>query len=136
DWGLAKMSDGPVGEEFGETALPPWDSDGSDSLMPGRTRGTLGYMSPEQAAGSVDRVGPASDVYSLGATLYCILTGRSPLPPSDPRSMLDQALRGEFPRPSAVLPGVDPDLERICLKAMAYESDARFASPRELATAL
>jgi serine/threonine-protein kinase len=136
DWGLAKMSGWPVGEEFRETALVPWDADGSDSLMPGRARGTLGYMSPEQAAGLVERVGPASDVYSLGATLYCILTGRSPLPPSDPRSMLDRAVRGEFPRPDAVLPGVDPDLERISLKAMAYEPDARFASPRELATAL
>ena len=50
--------------------------------------------------------------------------------------MLDRAVRGEFPRPGAVLPEVDPDLERICLKAMAHEPDARFASPRALAEAL
>ena len=117
-------------------AIPPWDAGRSETSLSGRAKGTLGYMSPEQAAGALDQVGPASDVYSLGATLYCLLTGRPPLPPSDPGSMLERAVRGEFPRPSAVLPEVDPDLERICLKAMARDPDARFASPRALAEAL
>ena len=136
DWGLAKVSDRPSEEEAGGMAIPPWDAGGSETSLSGRAKGTLGYMSPEQAAGALDRVGPASDVYSLGATLYCLLTGRPPQPPSDPRSMLDRAARGEFPRPSAVLPEVDPDLERICLRAMARDLDARFASPRALAEAL
>ena len=99
DWGLAKVSDRPAEEEAGGMAIPPWDADGSETSLSGRARGTLGYMSPEQAAGALDRVGPASDVYSLGATLYCLLTGRPPLLPSDPGSMLDRAARGEFPRP-------------------------------------
>lgn len=136
DWGLAKVSGRGAGQEPGRLAIPPWNPDGTETGHIGRARGTLAYMSPEQAAGAVDRMGPASDVYSLGATLYCLLTGRPPLPPSDPATMLDQALRGEFPRPSAVLPEVDPDLEQICLKAMARDPANRYASPRALAEAL
>jgi eukaryotic-like serine/threonine-protein kinase len=121
DWGLAHMFARPSEEE----------TSGSR-----RAKGTLGYMSPEQAAGAHDRVGPVSDVYSLGATLYCLLTGRPPQLPSDPGSLLDRAIRGEFPRPSAILPEVDPDLERICLRALARDPNARLASPRALAVAL
>ena len=136
DWGLAKVSDRPSEEEAGGMEIRPWNAGRSETDLSGPAKGTLSYMSPEQAAGALDRVGPASDVYSLGATLYCLLTGRPPLLPSDSGSMLGRAARGEFPRPSVVLPEVDSDLERICLRAMARDPDARFASPRALAEAL
>ena len=94
--------------------------------------GTLRYMPPEQTLVPHGLVDHRADVYGLGATLYCLLTDRPPLLPNDRGTILDRAARGEFPRPSAVLPDIDPDLERICLRAMARDPGARFASPRAM----
>ena len=55
-------------------------------------------MSPEQAAGRIDQLGPATDVYSLGATLYCLLTGRAPFTDSELADLLRRVERGEFVR--------------------------------------
>ena len=63
-------------------------------------------MSPEQAAGRLERLGPASDVYSLGATLYCLLTGQPPLEEADVGEVLRRVQRGEFPPPRQVDRGV------------------------------
>ena len=91
------------------------------------------YMSPEQAAGRLDRLGPASDVYSLGATLYSLLTGRPPVEDRDVGSVLQQVQRGDFPPPRQVNAAVPPALEAICLKAMALRPEDRYASARALA---
>ena len=56
----------------------PSSASGSAETLPGSALGTPAYMSPEQAEGELDRLGPRSDVYSLGATLYCLLTGKPP----------------------------------------------------------
>ena len=76
DWGLAK----PMGAtdpawDSGENKLVPSGSSGTAQTLPGSALGTPAFMSPEQAAGELDRLRPTSDVYSLGATLYCLLTG-------------------------------------------------------------
>ncbi len=90
-------------------------------------------MSPEQAGGDLDRLGPRSDVYSLGATLYCLLVGRPPLAGDDVGEILRRVQRGEFPRPRQLEPSIDPALQAICLKAMATKPDDRYATARALA---
>jgi eukaryotic-like serine/threonine-protein kinase len=90
-------------------------------------------MSPEQAAGELESLGTRSDVYSLGATLYCLLTGRPPVEGDDIGSVLRAAQRGEFPPPHQLDPTIDQALEAVCLKAMAREPADRFATPQALA---
>ena len=59
--------------------------------------GTPAYMSPEQAVGDLERLGPRSDVYSLGATLYCLLTGKAPFEGDDLGEVLHAVGKGDFP---------------------------------------
>src|SRR6185312_11036950 len=84
------------------------------------------------AAGELDRLGPRSDVYSLGATLYCLLTGRPPFVGEDAGMILRQVQNGEFPSPRTLDPSIDPALEAVCLKAMALNPDDRHPSARAL----
>ena len=90
-------------------------------------------MSPEQAKGDLERLGPRSDVYSLGATLYCLLTGRPPFDGVDRGEVLRAVEAGDFPPPRLVDPGIDRAMEAVCLKAMAIRPDDRYASARGLA---
>ncbi|MFV1966167.1 MAG: protein kinase [Pirellulaceae bacterium] len=133
DWGLAKAV-GRSSEESStdEPALRPSSESGSTPTLVGSAIGTPAFMSPEQAAGQIDRIGPPSDVYSLGATLYTLLAGR---PPFDARSgdVLQRVQRGEFPRPRQVRREVPAPLEAVCLKAMAVRPEDRYATPRQVA---
>jgi formylglycine-generating enzyme required for sulfatase activity/tetratricopeptide (TPR) repeat protein/tRNA A-37 threonylcarbamoyl transferase component Bud32 len=133
DWGLAK----PVGSKDETRAVePPLQPSGGSSSLPtqmGQAIGTPAYMSPEQAAGRLDQLGPASDVYSLGATLYHLLTGRPPFPEHDLAEVLFQVQLGRFPPPRQVERSVTPALEAICLKAMALAPEDRYRTARDLA---
>ncbi|MBW3600074.1 MAG: serine/threonine protein kinase, partial [Planctomycetes bacterium] len=99
DWGLAAhVGRKGVFKDSNEKTLMPGSGSGSSQKSGG---GTPPYMSPEQAGGR-DDLGPASDVYSLGATLYTLLTGKAPFGGSDAAEIMDEVKRGEFPRPTQV----------------------------------
>src|SRR5262249_43828320 len=136
DWGLAKVIGRPEGADGAEATLRPASAGSSSETLPGEALGTPAYMSPEQAAGALDRLGPASDVYRLGAPLYCLLTGQAPFTGSDGRLVQQQVIRGAFPSPRQVRREVAPALEAICLKAMAREPEDRYPSVGALADAL
>lgn len=161
DWGLAKV----IGR--GE---PTPESDGLETLnvapvgdetLAGTILGTPQYMSPEQAEGKIQTLGPATDIYALGAILFCMLTGQAPIS-SRPRllgekngskddavaveqamgdrtpklsvdQILEKVCAGDFPRPTTIDPRVPRALEAICLKAMSLAARDRFATATELA---
>jgi eukaryotic-like serine/threonine-protein kinase len=133
DWGLAKPMDSVgSGTETVSSTPTPCPARESAGTVPGYAMGTPAYMSPEQAEGRLDRLGPRSDVYGLGATLYSILTGKPPLEGPDHKIILARVSAGDFPRPRQVDPAVPVGLEAICLKAMALRPEGRYATPREL----
>jgi eukaryotic-like serine/threonine-protein kinase len=132
DWGVAKpLSD--AGPEGGGWSSLPGGAEEAALTVEGAVIGTPQYMSPEQAEGDQGRVGAASDVYSLGATLYCVLAGRGPFPDGDVQSVLRRVRRGIFPAPRRLRRSVDSALEAICLKAMALRPEDRHATPLALA---
>ncbi|MFM9058476.1 MAG: serine/threonine-protein kinase [Planctomycetaceae bacterium] len=102
----------------------------------GAILGTPCYMSPEQAAGSRGDVGPASDVWSLGAILYQMLTGRPPFQAGGAMDTLLAVLESDPPLPRSLAPGVDRDLELIALKSLQKPADLRYASAAALAADL
>ena len=132
DWGLAKPL-GATDAASEESILRPASASGSAATLQGSAIGTPQYMSPEQAAGRLDQLGPASDVYSLGATLYCLLTSRPPVEDKDVGVALQKVQRGDIPRPRTINPEIDPALEAVCLKAMAVKPGSRYVTPLALA---
>lgn len=114
DFGLVKY----VGE-MGET-------------LTGAILGTPSYMAPEQAHGHSKNVGPACDIYALGAILYELLVGRPPFVGASVTETLDQVRHYDPVPPGRVRAGLDPDLETICLTCLSKRPENRYASAMDL----
>jgi len=119
DFGVAKQLD----SEQGQTRS-------------GAIVGTPSYMAPEQARGQTKVVGPAADIYSLGALLYEMLTGRPPFKGETPVDTLFQVAYEEPSPPSRLQPQVPHDLEVICLKCLEKDPDRRYLTAQALANDL
>jgi eukaryotic-like serine/threonine-protein kinase len=122
--GMPKLTD------FG---LARWLQNDSGLTLSGTPVGTPSYMAPEQAQGEKRAIGPAADIYALGAILYEMLTGRPPFRAETSASTLQQALREEPVPPSHLNRRVLRDLETICLKCLHKDPNRRYASAAALA---
>jgi serine/threonine-protein kinase len=132
DWGLARVLEQDEAQTQPYRAIKP-PADGS--TMPtqeGQVVGTPAFMAPEQARGEQERVGTASDVFALGATLYCVLTGQPPYR-GKREEVLAQACRGEVVVARRVNPRVPAALDAVCKKSLAARPADRYGSVRELA---
>jgi len=119
DWGLARRS----------------AADDPRVTASGMIIGTPAYLAPEQIGGESAVIGPAADIYSLGVMLFEMLTGRLPFQ-GTPGEILRQSLIQEPEPPSRGRPDLDPRFDSICLRALAKNRQARFASMAEFADAL
>ena len=133
DWGLAKsLGDGFETDVSVAPPVSPTERASTTRTQVGRVVGTPSYMSPEQAAGRLDALGPCSDIYSLGATLYHLLSGQVAFTGTE-EEVLGNVQMGRFAPPRAVNSTVPRALQAICLKAMARLPAHRYETAGELA---
>jgi eukaryotic-like serine/threonine-protein kinase len=145
DWGLAKRLTAPprAGAQSAPPStptsapeqtidfVPPLTEQGAQTQA-GQAVGTPAYMAPEQAAGDLEAMGTPADIYSLGAILYQVLTGKPPFQGKNVVEVLAAARLGRVARPSRLRPGVPRALEAVCLKALALAIPARYPTAADL----
>lgn len=102
----------------------------------GQILGTPSFMSPEQALGDREVINAQSDIYSLGAVLYALLTGRPPHERKTVGMTLLAVMHDTLQKPRVINPAIDEDLERICIKCLEKQPNIRFSTAGELASAL
>ena len=134
DWGLAKAvrSERSTDAVLEEAPLTPRSQDNSPPTEIGAAMGTPTFMSPEQASGRIDKLGPESDIYSLGATLYNLLTGKAAFAGRDTGKILQRVIQGDFCAPRQIDPAIPRPLEAVCLKAMARDPQQRYRTAAEI----
>ncbi len=122
--GIAKITDFGLAKQLQEDI---------ERTQSGTILGTPSYMAPEQARGKPKEIGPAADIYALGAILYEMLTGRPPFKAETPWDTLQLVIAQEPVPPSRLHPKVARDLETICLKCLEKEPRKRYSSSHDLA---
>src|SRR3989440_1007399 len=120
----------PLVSDFG---LAKWLDTASDLTRTLTIFGTPGYVAPEQAKGSTQGLRPGTDVYSLGAILFDLLTGRPPFLGDNVLAVIQQAAETPAPKLRSLAPALDRDLEIICAKCLEREPNARYCSAGDLA---
>ncbi len=120
----------PVVSDFGLAKFVDREQGATKS---GQVMGTPAYMAPEQADTRTHAITTAADIYSMGAILYELMTGRVPFPASQPQLALNAVLHDEPRRPGAVIASVPRDLETICLKCLEKNPAGRYGSAEALA---
>jgi serine/threonine protein kinase len=133
DFGLAKiqeLADHHASNQAERQDLAHLDP---NITLAGAIIGTAAYMPPEQAAGNIKGLGPAADIYSLGAILYELLTGKPPFQGSSVREILLQHRTAQAVPPHKLLPAVGRELSAICLKCLEKEPGRRYSSAQALA---
>ena len=138
DWGMGKIITDPsqLPDQASSVLLIPMSpgSSSQERTSVGTIKGTVTYMSPEQARAENDRLDHRTDVYGLGAILYWILTGQAP----HTKKALPDIQKNRFPAPSQVRPtlSIPRELEAICLKAMASQPEDRYQKGGDMAADL
>jgi len=127
---LLDSSNEPHITDFGLAKLR---HDGAELTLSGQLLGSANFLPPEQLAVRRSEITVASDVYALGAILYCVLTGRPPFVGESVESTLIQVISDEPLAPRLLNPAVPPDVETICLKCLEKDPARRYASAAELA---
>jgi WD40 repeat protein len=130
---LIDLNDEPHVTDFG--LAKRLDSE-TDLTLSGQVLGSPSYMSPEQASGARGKVGRYSDIYSLGAILFHLLTGRPPFVAETINETIELVLERDPVTPRVLVAGVPRDLETICLKCLEKEPTKRYATAQELAEEL
>lgn len=128
DWGSARTMKGDSPPEPLVAGNGTFRSDQALSET-GAGSGTLGFMSPEYQSGRWQEVGPTSDVYSLGATFYYLLTGHAPFEGGSWTEVQQRMDQGLFAPPRQVNPSIPKSLDAVCLKALAPKPGDRYTSP-------
>jgi len=130
DFGLAKQSSLQMVEGVGGTNTPTASLPEVHLTSPGTAVGTVAYMSPEQARGK--EIDARSDLFSFGAVLYQMVTGRAPFPGETAAVIFDGILRETPTPPSKLTPGVPIELERMIAKALEKDREERYQTARDL----
>ena len=139
DWGIAKAYNKSLATESGiafsmseARELTRSDQAHPDLTLAGTVVGTPAFMSPEQASPDSQEVGPISDIFSLGAILFYLLTGRNAYTGKTSQEILMKVLTTNPPRPSDIARNIPPGLEAICMKAMCRDPKGRYQTTGEL----
>jgi len=125
DWGLGKVVDQQDSLDSGGGPVEPHAEDPMQSRA-GAIVGTPAYMSPEQARGEAAAIGPRTDVFTFGANLFHLVTGKPPGHGDDLRVLISRRRTGDIPRLRAARPEVPARLDAICSRAMALRPEHRY----------